>query len=419
MAKQFRIFSVEFKARKTKLTLEMLTSTVIAKDTLICFGYVRSSLPTIQIDNIANTILKYVINDNFGFIHNKRYTEVRNQLDSHSHIICNMKSIIEHNMSTVIFKPFLSSLLDIENSLSTIKLMQLNISICKLPQKCKLTRLGINSYDLEFGLLCIPKQSILDLKYPNDKQHKLGCRDFGNSPLSKLLSNNSSKVVKNKNKSRNKNVNSDPKYDYRIKSDKYLNEFENIFSNKIKHFAMETCRLGLFYRNISTAMTTDGNRIFETKSSEIDLNMFNCIKSIYIGCVKTAKAYNCYFKDNNSDRQKPKDKFIYHFKQKYDARYCLEINDFVQIAVKLDKNSNGKKRYKVYFGKGTQNGNENATNVSNFTRNFENTSDFLDSCDCDVELDFEQYDYLFALGSARCSCDKEHSVAFEICLRKY
>ena len=387
-----------------------------AKETLICFGYVRSSLPTIQIDDIANVIFKYSINDEFGFIHNKRYTQVYNP---HGNILCNMNNNIKHDMSTVIFKPFLSSLLCIHNPWSIIKLIELNITICKLPEKCKLKRLGINSYEIEFGLLCIPKQSILNTvnvvntTYLNEKHPK--CSNSSHSSLNKLNAH----VIKKK----NINANSVVKYesDYAIKCKKYLNEFDNIFSNKINYFAMDTCRLGLLYRNILNAKTTYGHRVYETAFSKIDLNMFKFIKSIYVGCTKTAKTYSCFFKDNNSDRQKPKDRFIYHFKQKYDARYCLKVDDFVQIAVKLDENNDEGKKYKIYFGKGIANA-KNETNMSKFKRNinFGNTSDFLDGCACDVKLNFDEYDYLFALSSARCSCDSQHkSVGYEICLQKY
>ena len=119
--------------------------------------------------------------------------------------------------------------------------------------------------------------------------------------------------------------------------------------------------------------------------------------------------------------------FIYN-QAGYDKKYCLKTNHFVQICVECQKIGQGKDdEYRLVFRKGefplgTHNDNDNDNdNDDDKDNNDQKKEDIvqafkqvMDDKDCiawqdeDV-LNFNQFEYAFAISSMSCSCSHENN----------
>ena len=162
---------------------------------VLCFGFVRQLIGFMQFDDIANIIFDYSKITCLEFIHHKSYSDVEHTTcqtcsgDTVSGLHCNFTKKTpgdSHSSSTVLIKPFISTLLSLssnDNNQNANNINNLNLhdnhvttnihNSINIPKTCvKLTiklqkhnclsdKYGDDGYLLQCGLLCVPKKKIL------------------------------------------------------------------------------------------------------------------------------------------------------------------------------------------------------------------------------------------------------------------
>lgn len=110
-----------------------------------------------------------------SFICNELYSTA--DYNNDARIVCNFRSDHHpsHNFSTIIFPPFVSQLINIDNDK---RKCQVDVKMTK--NECDHGLWGDDAYYLQFGVICVPK-----LIYPNRESHSCNAynNDNSNEPI--------------------------------------------------------------------------------------------------------------------------------------------------------------------------------------------------------------------------------------------
>ena len=350
---------------------------------LLCFGFTRQWFQLInnhiQIDDIANIIVKYTMSFNLGFIYHPNYCKVffsddkSNDIDDNinhnndsilqsSRITCNFNvdptkgkysvpislplgQIPDHYSSTVIFTPFLSQLLhidhDIDKNVKSKKCVRFTVILKK--NKCGARRDG---YKFHCGLFAIPKRKVK--------------RD--------MTSNNDWRQI-------------------------FLKQFEMIFTNPLVPFIDHTCLLSQLPHKLM-------QQIDKLKSND---EYKKHIKNINGGIISACK----HSKVIHADFIKSFSRGRCTFGEKIDNSKFV-LNDFVQFCI--DNKNDDNQEYIINIKKGlAQDGLKNDFSKSQsmfdgYINIIINTSEKNINSIENKKLNFNKYDYLFAICSSRCLC---------------
>lgn len=203
---------------------------VIATD-LLCFGYVRSVLPKIQVNNIANIVIRYAFDQSFYVFNEKVCSVTRSSSGGEDFIrCCGIKKKSESNVETnnsfgkynirlvssrrwsVIFVPFISTL--IKNAYENAKRSK-NIAILK-PRSQEQAKAN-NNINNNINTNTTDSQLTFSFILHHFDRHKIITNDFnigligfGKNTLNSSINMKNNKIV------------DVIKEQFRIKMDKYL-----------------------------------------------------------------------------------------------------------------------------------------------------------------------------------------------------
>ena len=363
---------------------------------LLCFGYIRWHLSNynVQIDDIARLVHKRCATFDIGCIYNKNYAIVNRIQDMnnsvgircslnivpyndyntnyiHDNIAWSLNHYTKHRETTIIFKPFIADLFEINNN--TNYSCQVNkLTIVQKHCHCINPQYDGGGYRIRFGLIGIPKKVFNNNNNNNNN-------------------NNTNNICQTRNQ--------------------FLQKFESLYCDKIKMFSYHNCGLLNLRRNIKEARGTLSHN--QTQNDSININiqenlradilkLTKNIQSKYICLTKLQDVYTCTY---IASKQHPQ-KSLYKSRLLND-KYCLnkDENDFVQVCVEkiqienVDKENNGDHdinthgndanfKYKLYFTKGSNEKFDQARRIDKTTK----------------WLDFEHFEYMFAFNSPRCTC---------------
>ena len=264
---------------------------------LLCFGYARLILAEmnieIKIDDLATMIVDYTIAMDIQPIFNPNYTNIHLKHVNHndknkinidiplsSRIVCDFNfsswQTPSHNSSSVLFRPFLSTLFKIDSALSDTKndkkhdnhirgthtrgmstswpaiKTKLIFRIEIKRKNCNYTRINDNYYNrvlehswyFQCGLIGIPKTDILNCKSEYDHNGNTNTTNI-NTHLNYNYNYNYNYNL-NHSSNINTNTNTSDNNLYK-KKELYLNKLELFYSEKIFHFENKSSLLSSLY----------------------------------------------------------------------------------------------------------------------------------------------------------------------------
>lgn len=159
---------------------------------LLCFGFVRQSIGFMQFYDIANIIFDYSKISSLNFIHNELYSQVQHitsetlSKKTVAGLRCNFNKQPHdtkfHSSSTILIKPFISTLLDLpivlpntttnndNNNKTNINCSgstssgkkSIKLTIKLKSKKCQSYKYRYGGYLLQCGILCVPREKIID-----------------------------------------------------------------------------------------------------------------------------------------------------------------------------------------------------------------------------------------------------------------
>ena len=451
---------------------------------LLCFGFVRRWLHLmnihIQADDIANIIFNYTFTFNFGFIYNPNYCnvffsdhEAKSDCATNTtncnpsairsrNVTCNFNVKPEnctkssgHRSSTVIFKPFLSTLLNINynNNNNNSNNSNINGSNSKFGKSSRLTvivrkreckksiMLSSDDYEFECGLIAIPKEIILN-----------GDHDHDSGEFSDDFKYNSH-------------------YDTCKKS--FLKQFEAFFSSKALLFSNHSWNLSQLRFKLAQLLQNlkeleNGSNVAMDQQctctcpyDDYMVSVMSNMSIIYMRFTKYASLVNCGFveppivrnvhdhlndkNDKNDDNEtnchhedninsdKTED-VVYDISESSgpgcvvvlaygssDDIFILRRHDFFQLRVDIVDGE-----YTIDFTKGTTTKRQDDDHFNKSKSVFDaairagqnKIGEEMDKLKC-RKLNFDKYDYLFAIDSYRCICDNVDGFELQVFVEQF
>ena len=372
---------------------------------VLCFGFVRKSLnfANIHIDDIATIIFKHTAVSVVDIIMNKNFSNIityNNYNSSYNYNYnYNTKSEIStlimtpttfdfyvdplrvgsfsaHGKSTAIFKPFLSTLLNV-NSKGTGEIYppsKINIIKFSFQLKCNNCNdkfFANNGYDFECGLLTIPKKEINAMSdyFIKNENINIVCQPYYKNFDKKMYLDKLESLAQVHNMS----LRDIHCQFYSLNSASDKDKQRKALFDKTRFVGLTFDRMGPRYEDTCKLINFKGHM----KTSNYKTNRNDNFNN-YFGTTRIHAQTMHVLRTNTS----------------FDNKYCFKKNDCIEICVKKTKyykNSYGSREYILYFIKynhdGKIKGNQEIV--------YEKT----------VTLNFEKFDYLFAFSGLRCWCD--------------
>ena len=150
------------------------------------------------------------------------------------------------------------------------------------------------------------------------------------------------------------------------------------------------------------------------KEKEIEYLQFGKLKVSYMMFFYTRGEYRCFVHSNVASTKNTKIKEqteLYQRSPNYNAKYCFSKNEFVQMNIQQTQ-ENGLK-YNLNFLKNViqkQKIEKEETTAKDYTVNKDGLIIINNK---PIVLDFEKFDYIFGLNSARCGCKTDNPIGFE------
>ena len=396
----------------------------------LCFGFVRKCLHLmnidIQVDDIANIIFNYALSLDFGFICNPNYSNVsftddksNKRNDSKSALIspsitCNfnidslkLQKMFEsndnskHNVDTnknetfrrghfsssVLFKPFLSKLLNIGGTnrvTGNHKSIRMNVILQH--KNCKANKFDNSGHKLQCGLIAVPKKIIVESFKPKN-------------------------VIDN--------ININGNINYNCKQI-FLDQLETCFSQKVMFWNDHSMELPKLAQKLHQELDNCND---DEDDDNDGIAMSEASKRMSVICITNIKQYDrCHClchqprikrNDKNDDdavinykatdvtyTEESRNFFIqklFVHQDEYGSTFTLKSNDCIQLYVEYQVNDN---EYTIDFKKGLAQDvlkNDFDKGKSLFGK------DDIGKFEC-RKLNFDKCDYLLAIASARCVC---------------
>ena len=437
-------------------------STSKRKIRLVCHGFIRNNSSNIRFNDIVEIVFKYVQSNDIGFIfhprgvniynlqstdnnnHNNHDTQNRSSVNrslidtittwvsrskkvdksintnaefyispfsSFPRIGCRWRqtdSTVSHGSSSVILKPFVSSILNIDNincngddemqvtPRNGKELKTFRVTVILRANECGRGVYSSGGYRLHFGLLSVDKEKISK----SMNQQKNTTKDGKKKARKRILQKNNDREMKN-------NYNNN-KYSYNYNYD----DGKTIYLNTLQRLASEKIELTMIPKLITTK---DCNNISIYRDmqvlTEFEENVMTWKKGLYLDCCKLGAMYRCGLHKMGAGFENDVDTHVYPEQQVFDQRYCLKTFDFIQLWIqpvvneksnqtnndkndKNDENDETKLKYGLRFTKGVA--------KDALKGNFNNSENM---CQNVLPLDFANSDYLVAISSVCCNCD--------------
>ena len=414
---------------------------------LLGFGFVRKHLNHIKFTGIGNIIVAYITSFRISCINNPKYSHVYYEKDDelNTTLICdfsinNTEIKNTHYGSTIIFKPFISQLL---SKIDSRRSAEISIECKKLV--CNHSYYDKTGYNFQCGLICLPK---IYNRVSDDDNNDIDVKQEDD-----VAKDNESESESLENR---------------------LKKMENIFSNISKfendscwlESINNICEDKDILYHIKEK-NKNGNEKIQIRKFDFD---FSQISTLYLYCAHwiNSRHYDCHFgKDENFEHCTLYRQVV----EKEDASrdYVFTTGDSITLSItqnnmtekKSDKNNNGNNNIIGAFDdekekekpkeKAKEKEKENATTIANTAadtrwynlqfiknKNFDNfimgwdktsvkqtqkgntkvNGDDKDDVLTKIHefdhgtilLDFENYDYLFAMGSVKCDCQSMEKI---------
>ena len=440
------------------LTYELNQQNVL----LLCSGYLRYfkffDIQNMQGDDITWIISDYVFSFSIGFLHNPLYSRISYDNIAYTNdIICDFSrnrntnlanihtsALWNHNHSTVIFTPYISTLLSKTSKIKSGIVLNIKLSIIDCPDVSMYNRNG--GFELNCGLICVPRKILkMSCNYLNSIEAAMNSIDYtitGNDDcaIHNIWSkderlNDLESIYLHLNSNSCSFVFNDPKYGYvqRVNTNtvRHLNVVGNnnggSGSGSSSNSTSVSVSVSASESDNDKPIKTKGfknkfkKRRHKNKNKNKDKDKNGASKRGKNGKNKDKNNWNNYnnhsnnnHNSNNNNNNNNNNKWDNKWDNKFSGDEDSVNNggvfvrdDYIQVCVDLQKHI-------LFFAK-----NDNFDKNIGFDCYSENNSAVIDHFSSvyinggRIPLDFENYDYLFAISSARCSCLNTNGFIFD------